>query len=168
MRFKALVFLFCLAVFVGFSCHQRTEEDSALEVIDILTRLAEQKDVEGMMTRFAGDFVDFEGRDKEQLRSLLLSDFSDRPGIVAHKLSSRVIRLEDGQAGLEVEVALSSGGAKALRRLVRLSPDIYRIRIDLIKDGGTWLISYAEWTGINLPDLLPESASFLKRLFPKL
>lgn len=168
MRFKALLFLFCLAAFADFSCRQRTEEDAVLEVVDTLTRLAEQKDIEGMMIRFAEDFVDFEGRDKRGLRSLLSSYFGDRSGIVAHKLSNRVISLEDGQAGLEAEVALSSGGAEALRRLVRVSPDIYRIRIDLNKDGGIWLISYAEWSWISLTELLPESASALKKLFPKL
>jgi hypothetical protein len=168
LRFKALLFLFCLALVAGFSCHQRTKEDAVLEVIDSLTRLAEQKDLEGMMSRFAEDFVDFEGRDNKELRSLLSGYFGERSGIVAHKLSHRVIRLQDRQAGLEVEVALSSGGAEALRRLVRVSPDIYRIRIDLMKDGGTWLISYAEWSGISLTELLPESASSLKKLFPKL
>jgi hypothetical protein len=130
--------------------------------------LAEQKDLEGVMARFAGEFVDFEGRDKEGLRSLLSSYFGDRRGIVAHRLSRRVIRLENGQAGLEVEVALSSGGAEILRRLIRVSPDIYRIRIDLVEEDGIWLIAYAEWSWISLTELLPESASSLKKLFPKL
>jgi hypothetical protein len=166
LRVKAL--LLCLAIFAGLSCRQKTEEDVVLEVIDSLTHLAEHRNLEGMMACFAEVFVDFEGRDKEELRSLLSSYFGRRSGIVVHALSRRVIRFDDGHAEVEADVALSSGGGEALRRLVRISPDIYRTRAELIKNEDEWRISYAEWSEISLADLLPESMSVLKKLFPKI
>jgi ketosteroid isomerase-like protein len=150
------------------SCRQRTEADNVLETVNSLARLAEKKDVEAIMAHFAEDFSDFDGRDKSRLRSLLSSYFSDRMGIVVHRLSSRIIDLTSGNAALETEVALSSGGAEALRRLVRISPDIYRLRIDLAKVGEKWLIGYAEWASIGLTELLPESLGELRKIFPKI
>lgn len=169
MRFRAVLVLSCLPVlFAVFSCRQRTEEDAVLGLVDTLIRLAEQKDLSAIMALFAADFRDFEGRDKEGVRSLLSGYLSGRTGIVVHALSRRVIGLDVGCAELETEVALSSGGAAALRRLVRFSPDIYRIRIELTEVGEGWQISYAEWSWISLTDLLPESLSALKELFPNL
>ncbi len=168
MKVKALLLLLCLALLAGLSCRQRTEEDIVLDVVDSLTRLAEKRDLEGIMAFFAADFRDFEGRSKEGLRALLSNYFTGRAGLVLHTLSKRMIGLEDGQAELEADVALSSGGAVALRRLVRVSPDITRLRIGFIKVGDEWRISYAEWSPISLTELLPESVIALKKLFPKI
>jgi len=150
------------------SCRQRTEEDNVLQTVDSLVRLAEKKDLEAIMGYFAEDFADFDGRDKNGLRTLLTSYFNGRTGIVAHRLNSRIIDFSAGRAALETEVAVSSGGAEVLRRLVRISPDIYRIRIDLDKVGENWLIGYAEWSSIGLTELLPESLLELKKIFPKI
>jgi len=137
-------------------------------MFDKLAELAEKKDIEKMMTFFADDFADFEGRDKTGLRGLLSDYISSRMGIVVHRLSSRVEELNSGRATLRADVALSSGGAEALRRLVRISPDIYRLRIDLVKEAESWHVRYAEWSGISLGELFPESLSAMKELFPNL
>ena len=168
MKLTTSFFLSGLILSAAFSCRQGTEEDSVLAVVDSLSRLAEQKDVEGMMALFAADFLDFEGRDKNALRSLLTGYLRGRTGIVIHRLSARILTLEIGYAELEAEVALSSGGAEALRRLVRISPDIYRIRTELVKAEGTWRVSSAEWASIGLSEILPESRSAIKKLFPRL
>lgn len=169
MRLRVRFLLCCLALLAAVCCgRQRTEEDAVHELIGSLIRLAEQKDLDGMMACFAEEFEDFEGRDKEGLRSLLAGYFTGRRGVVAHRLSGRLARLENGKAEYETEVALSSGGAEALRRLVRVSPDIYRLLIELTKEGEEWRIAYAEWSWISLAELLPESLTALKRIFPKL
>ncbi len=166
MRSSALFLAFLAAVLCYPSCRRGTEEDDVLGTVDSLARLAEKKDIESMMACFAEDFSDFEGRDKSGLRSLVSSYFTGRTGIVAHKLSSRIIDFRPGKASLEADVALSSGGAQALRRLIRISPDVYRIRVDLTKSEEDWLISYAEWASIGLSDLFPESLLQLRELFP--
>ncbi len=167
---KTLPALFLLAlIWTAFpSCRQATDEELILDVFDRLSELAEKKDIEGMMVFFTDDFADFEGRDKSGLRDLLSDYVRGRMGIVVHRLGSRVEDLDVGRATLRADIALSSGGAEALRRLVRIAPDLYRLRIDLIKDAGGWRVRFAEWSGIGLGNLFPESASFLKELFPNL
>jgi ketosteroid isomerase-like protein len=150
------------------SCHQRTEEDAVLDTVDSLVRLAEKKDLEAIMAYFTEDFTDFEGRDKAGIRSLLLSYFSGRTGIVVHRLSHRIVSLEAGRAALDTELALSSGGAEALRRLVRISPDIYRLRVEFTSIREEWLVRYAEWSSVGLTEIFPESLSELKKIFPKI
>lgn len=150
------------------SCRQRNEEDAILETVDSLAQLAEKKDLEAIMAYFAEDFTDFEGRDKAGIHSLLSSYFSGRAGIVVHRLSQRMVNLESGRATLAAELALSSGGAEALRRLVRISPDIYRFRVDFTKIREEWLVGYAEWSSVGLSEIFPESLSELKKIFPKI
>lgn len=166
---KVVLLFPLLLTFLGLiSCQNKTDEDLILEMVDNLSRLAEKKDLEAVMTYFTDDFADFEGRDKPGLKALLAGYFSGRTGIVVHRLSSRIEALETGRASLQTEVALSSGGAEALRRLIRISPDNYRIKIDLVKNGERWLIQYAEWSYVNLNELFPESLAILKKLFPQL
>jgi len=164
--FLFLTFFLPLLAFV--SCQKKTDEDLILDLVDTLSRLAEKKDLEAIMAYFSDDFSDFEGRNKTGLESLLAGYFSGRTGIVVHRLSSRIDALETGRASLQTEVALSSGGAEALRRLVRISPDNYRIKIELIKDGERWLIRSAEWSYVDLSELFPESLAILKKIFPRL
>lgn len=162
---KALPLLLVLAL-LSPSCHQKTDEDVLLELVQTLSDRAEKKDLPGLMAHFAEDFEDFEGRNKEGIENLLQSYFEGRTGIVVHVLSTRVEEIQDKQAILLTEVALSSGGAKALRRLVKVSPDIYRITVDLVQEGEDWLIHYAAWTWVDLSEIFPESLSLLKKFFP--
>lgn len=150
------------------SCRQTSDEDLILDMFDRLAEMAEKRDIGAMMEFFADDFTDFEGRDKTGLRELLSDYIRGRMGIVVHRLSSRVEDLNSARATLRADVALSSGGAEALRRLVRISPDIYRLRIELVKEDENWRVRYAEWSGISLGELFPESLSAMKELFPNL
>jgi len=168
LRGKVFFFGFLMAALLGPSCHRRTVADEIIETIDHIVRLAEDKDLGAILSFMAEDFGDFEGRDKAGLGALLASYFEGRTGIVAHRLSTRIIGFEADRADVEAEVALSSGGAEALRRLVRISPDVYRIRLDLGQAGGRWLVRYAEWSPIGLDGLLPESLVELKKIFPRL
>lgn len=167
-RIGLILLSFYLGLALSPSCHKKTEEDVILELVNTLAGLAEKKDLETIITYFADDFSDFEGRDKAGLKALLAGYFSGRTGIVVHPLSSRIDTLEMTQAFLQTEVALSSGGAEALRRLVRISPDNYRIKIGLVKEATGWLIQSAEWSYISLDGLSPESLTMLKKIFPKL
>jgi hypothetical protein len=168
MKILPALFLLVLIWTALPSCRQTTDEGLILDMFDRLSELAEKRDIDTMMTFFADDFVDFEGRDKAGLREFLSDYVRGRIGIVVHRLGSRVEDIEAGMATLKADIALSSGGAEALRRLVRISPDIYRLRIDLIKDAGSWRVRFAEWSGIGLGELFPESASVLRELFPNL
>jgi hypothetical protein len=165
---KFFFFGLLMATLLGASCHRRTVEDEVVEAIDPLFSLAEKRDLSAILAVIAEDFRDFQDRDKAGLGSLLASYFEGRTGIVAHKLGLRIKNLEAGRADVEAEVALSSGGAEALRRLVRISPDVYRLRLELSRTESRWFIRYAEWSSIGLDGLFPESLIELKRIFPRL
>ncbi len=159
---RRLFFLAWLVAALSLSCRQDTEEQRILELCDNLARHAEKKDLDKIMDAFAEDYADFEARDKAGLRDLLNGYFSGRMGIVVHRLSANV-ELGAGRACLLADIALSSGAAEALRRLVRISPDLYRVKVEFSGGPGRWLIRYAEWTSIDLTELLPESLSLLKK-----
>jgi hypothetical protein len=149
------------------ACRQKTESDLVLETVDRLARLAEDKDIETIMASIDDAYSDFEGRNKSGLRELVGGYFSGRMGIVVHRLGGRVELADPGSASLQADLAVSSGAAEALRRLVRLSPDIYRVRVDLVRPAGRWLIRQAQWTPVGPGEVFPESLGILKSLFPK-
>jgi len=165
---RRLFLLAWLISALSLSCRQDTEEQRILGLCDNLARLAEKKDLAKIMDAFAEDYTDFEGRDKAGLRDLLNGYFSGRTGIVVHRLSANVeLGAEQNQATLQADIALSSGAAEALRRLVRISPDLYRVKVEFSGGPGRWLIRYAEWASIDLTELLPESLSLLKKFSGK-
>jgi hypothetical protein len=148
------------------ACRHKTDSDLVLEVVDRLARLSEKKDIETIMASIEDEYSDFEGRNKSGLRDLLSGYFAGRLGIVVHRLGGRVTLPGAGRAELQADLALSSGAAEALRRLVRLSPDLYRIRIEFVRPADRWLVHYAEWSSVGLAEVLPESLAILKNLFP--
>ncbi len=150
------------------ACRSETESGRVLAAVDRLARLAEKKDLEAFLASVEDGYADFEGRDKAGLRALLSGYLTGRTGIVVHRLGGRVEFPEASRAKLQADFALSAGAAQALRRLVRLSPDLYRVNVDLVNPGGHWLIHYAEWQTIGLTGVLPESLRVLESLFPNL
>jgi len=150
------------------ACRKESETSGVLEAVTTLARLAEQKDIEAFMAAIGDDYSDFEGRDKAGLRVLLGGYFSGRTGLVVHRLGARVKFPEPARAALQTEVALSSGAAEALRRLVKISPDLYRLEVELIRAPDRWLVRYAEWRAVGVTEVLPESLGPLKVLLPNL
>jgi hypothetical protein len=156
----ALIFLAAAA------CRPKSETERILEAVDDLARLAEKKDIEAFMASVEEEYSDFEGRDKAGLKNLLGGYFAGRTGIVVHRLGGRVAFPEPGRAALQADVALSSGAAEALRRLVRLAPDLYRLQVEFARPADRWLVHHAEWQAIGLAEVFPESLDIFKSLFP--
>lgn len=150
------------------ACRKPSETRAVLETVETLARLAEQKDLEAFMAAIGDEYSDFEGRDKAGLRDLLGGYFAGRRGIVVHRLGTRVEFPEPARAGLQTDVALSSGAAEALRRLVKISPDLYRLKVELFRAPDRWLVRYAEWRAVGVTEVLPESLGPLKVLLPNL
>lgn len=165
---KLVAFGLLFGLISGACSRSSSLEDMFIERIDRLARLAETKELDLMMTYFSEDFIDFEGRTKEGLRSLLEGYLGSRTAIVVHRLTARVETLDVSRAVVETEVAVSSGRAEALRRLVRIAPDLYRIRIRFGRVGEEWRIQSAAWTSLELGEFLPESLALLKKIFPSL
>ena len=95
------------------------------------------------------------------------------------RLQKKVDRIEDKRVDLIIKMSTIFGkiehemwnifgAAKVFRKLIRISLDNYRIKVNLIKQKGQWRIRYAEWKYVTLNELFPESLSILKKLFPEL
>lgn len=146
------------------SCGPKTDEDLIRNLMKEAGTHIEKKDISGLMGLLSEDYTDFRGRDKEQTQDMVQTYFLEFRGIVVHTLGTRIDRIDGEKAGIRTDAALSSGAAKALRRLIPLSTDNYRFQIGLVKREERWLIRYAEWKHIGIEELFPESLSLLKKL----
>lgn len=128
----------------------------------------EKKDTESLLKYVAEDYEDFQGRDKSQTRAMINQYFQNFHGIVSHILSTLIEEVTTNEASIRTDVLVSSGGAKLFRKIVKYAGDYYRIKARLVKTEGLWQLQYAEWSSIRPEDLLPESISILKKIFPNL
>ena len=163
---QILILALLTCAFFGVSCGSKTEEDRIRELMKEAGQHIEKKDIDGLMSLLSEDYTDFRERDKRQTQDMVQTYFSEFRGIVIHVLSTRIDKIDPGGATIRTDAALSSGAAKALRKLVPVSTDNYRFDIELTKKQDRWLIRYAPWKHIGIEELFPESLSILKKLFP--
>jgi hypothetical protein len=149
------------------ACPRPSEESRIADFVKETVALAEKRDLAAVMDRLADDYADFEGRGKAATESLVREYFR-RTGIVIHLLSVKVDSTEpDGRASLRLEAMLSSGAAEVFRKLIRYAGDYYRFSLRLKKSpNATFQVEFAAWESVRLDELLPESLSVLKKLFP--
>lgn len=162
--YSLLLILFQVLVF--FSCARETDRELILEMMEDIAKLIEAKDTARVMEKLSEDYADFEARGKRETEEMVKDYFQNYRGIVIHILSTRFDDLSVAGASIETDVVLSSGGAVAFRKAVPFTGDFYRFKMKLRKGGDAWRIQYAEWAGISLEDLFPESLSILKKIFP--
>ncbi len=156
-----------LSILIMLACGgPKSQEDRIRALINEAGNYAEKKDLSGLMGLFSDDYSDFRKRDKSQTRALVQSYLNHYRSIVVHMLSTRFEEIDPLKASIQTDVAVSSGAAKAFRKLIPLSTDIYRFRFEFIRGEDRWLIRYAEWRPIGLQELFPESLAILKKIFP--
>lgn len=162
---KIFILLIAVCTVLLVSCGTKTEEDQIRELMGEAGRHIEKKDLSGLMGLLSEDYSDYRGRNKSQTQDMVQTYFNEFRGIVVHVLSTRIDVFAHPEVSIRTDAALSSGAAKALRKLVPVSTDNYRFKITLIKKQDRWLIRYAEWKHIGIEELFPESLSILKKLF---
>jgi hypothetical protein len=148
------------------SCGKVSEEQRLIDRFESMADLAEDENLAKIMEFFSDGYEDFEGRDKPATEEMIRNYFATYRGIVLHVLGVRVADLQAEEASLEADVTFSSGAAQALRRLVRIAGEYYRIEIRWVKEGGAWMAAYAEWRPVGLDDLFPESRDKLQKILP--
>lgn len=163
---KAFVFAIVLSLIFPSCTKPKTEEENIKALMKAAGRFIEKKEIDDLMGLLSDDYTDHRGRDKKQTRDMVQTYFSEFRGIVVHILGTRIDEIRNGEASIRTDAAISSGAAKALRKLVPVSTDNYRFEIRLAKEWDRWLIRYTEWKHIGIEELFPESLSILKKLFP--
>jgi len=163
----AVILLLVSASWLFVSCQRKSESEIIADLVADLAARAEKRDAAGIVDHLAGDYLDFEQRDRAQTAAMVEEYFSRYRGIVIHVLASRIVIESAGSAGVETDVSLSSGAAQAFRKLIRFSGENYRFTCKLRKDG-RWLITEAKWEAVAVDGLFPESIKILRELFPNL
>ncbi|MBN2246230.1 MAG: hypothetical protein JW755_10335 [Candidatus Aminicenantes bacterium] len=162
-------YLLTVVVLLGLiivNCSPRSDKDLFSGLMEEMVELAEKKDMTGLMLYFDEDYSDFQGRRKKETREFLLSYLTNYSNPVIHVLGTKVDNLTPGEADIQTEVAISSGAAKLIRKLIKAALDNYRLKIRFVKNDGSWKVSYAEWRYVSLDELYPESYALLKKIFP--
>lgn len=161
-------FLVVFSMIMLMTCAGRSQEDLIQETIQNLRIHAEDKDVASIMLYIAEGYQDFRGRDKRAAQDMLQRYFSDYRGIVVHMLGTQISIDDTFKTHFQMEILVSSGGAKIFRKMIKFAGDLYRIQARMVREEGIWKIAYAEWEVIYQTDLFPESFSILKQIFPNL
>jgi ketosteroid isomerase-like protein len=162
---KVIAFTIFISAVLFLACRPKTDENRIRELLQEAAQDIEQKDISRLTGLLSDDYTDQWGRDKNQTKDMVETYFSEFRGIVIHVLGTRFDELDLAKASIQTDVALSSGAARALRKLVPASPDNYRFEITLVKKQDRWLITYARWKYIDIEELFPESLSLFKNLF---
>jgi hypothetical protein len=167
---RAAVVLFSAALAVSISgCAGESDQDRILNLADGIAARAEKRDVEGVLAFLTGDYMDFENRDKEATRSLIMGHLGQRFGIAVNILHARVKTAgTEGEASLVADVAVSSGAARALRKTARFIGDFFRFSLELRRTGEGWKVHGARWESVGIADLFPESLPALQKTYPNL
>jgi hypothetical protein len=163
---RIILFLFAFSLFFSLiSCAPKTDEELIFVLMGDIGEFTEKKDIESIMMLLADDYTDFQRRNKNQTKDMIQHYFDQYRGIVIHVLSTQIDEINPPEASIRTEIAMSSGAAKVLRKLVKFSTDNYRLKMRLIKREGKWQIQYAEWRYVSLDELFPESLSILQKIF---
>lgn len=157
----------CLGLaLLGAACGGMSEEDRLIDRFRSLAALAEEENADGILAAVDEDYADFEGRDKAAIEAMIQGYFESYRGIVLSVLGVRVGELGSEAASLEADVTFSSGAVEALRRLVRVAGQFYRLEVGWVKRGGDWLVASAAWREVGLGELLSESRDAVQELLP--
>jgi len=163
---RIILFLFVFSLFsLLISCVPKTDEELIFELMGDIGEFTEKKDIESIMMLLADNYIDFQRRNKSRTKDMIQQYFNQYRGIVIHVLSTQIDEINPPEASIRTEIAMSSGAAKALRKLVKFSTDNYRLKMKLIKSVERWQIQYAEWRYVSLDELFPESLSILQKIF---
>jgi len=158
------IFVFFLASFL-ISCAAKTDEELIFKLMGDIGKFTEKKDIDSVMMMLSDDYTDFQRRNKNKTKEMIQQYFDQYRGIVIHVLSTQIDEISPPEASIRTEIAMSSGAAKVLRKVIRFSTDNYRLKLRLIKRDGKWQIKYAAWRHVSLDELFPESLSILQKIF---
>lgn len=152
------------------ACGAPSDESRIRGLLKEAAARAEKRDVARLMELFTPEYRDARGRDRAATARLVQDDLDRYRGVVVHLLGARIGEVRgDGTAAVECEIAVSHGAAEVLRKLIRLTGEYYRFRIEVRRTGASdWGFASAEWESIGLEDLFPESLDLLRKLFPGL
>jgi hypothetical protein len=136
-------------------------------VVEAALTEVEAQNLNGLAALLHDSFRDQQDRDRDEMTAWLNSLMNRRKDVVVNILDmDEVTAPGPGTEGeVALDVVVSSGGLKMVRKLVGFYGRLVRITLYLV-DGEPWLISAAEWREVDLADLSVAAIEEFKRIFP--
>ena len=153
-------------IVIQFGCGKKSDERLIIDTLNNMADKAEDKKIEEVFALISGQYTDHEGRSKTEMKEILEKYLNRYKGIVIYVLESKIPSLDPPHAKVHVDVALSHGAAKMMRKLVRVGTTFYRFHLDMAKEDLTWRVKEASWKRISADELYPESSSLINKIFP--
>lgn len=137
------------------------------EAVERVVVEVEDQNLDGLQSMLHDSFMDQQDRDREQFLAWLKGLMKQRKDIVVNLLDmDEVTPPSADEAGeISLDVVVSSGNLKLVRKLVGFYGRLVRITLFVVNDE-PWRISSAEWREIDLADLSVMAVDEFKKLFP--
>lgn len=146
-------------------------EETPLELFQRELELAATDLEKGSVTRLAdllhAEFMDQDGRSAAELMDWTQDLLERRRGVVIHLLDvdEKAAPSVERPGRVEIDLVVSSGGLKLVRKLVSFYGRLVRLRLE-VEGGSFWKVSSAEWEEIEMADLGVKALDAFKTLFP--
>ena len=127
----------------------------------MISESVEEKKTDSILLYISETYSDNKERNKEDIRSLIKTYINRYKGIIVNILEVSTIKIEPLKALIETDIALSSGIARALRKVTNIASRYYHFKVRLIKENSRWTINDAEWKYITKNELSSESKEIL-------
>jgi hypothetical protein len=139
---RPLFVLAALALLAG--CGDDTSpEQQVRSVIESMELAAEERDVSGLMEHISDNYRDAQGQDRTEASRYARGYFIANQSV---HLLTRIESLEFPQpdeARVKLQVGMAGRGGET--GAGGLTADLYNFDVVLVRDGGDWKVSYADW-----------------------
>ena len=117
--------------------------------IDNGVEAAENRSVDGLSGLVHANYLDQQGRNRDQLGLLLRAYFFRHKSIHLFSRIDNIEILDENRANVVLHVAMAGTVISDVNALAALSARIYRFELQLIKQGD-WLLRHASWAPATL------------------
>ena len=131
-----------------------SEEDRIKTMINETAKLAEAKDIKGVLEHISEDYKDPEGNDHNAVKGLLFVYFQqyEKVGLFVRDIQ---VTVEGDEAEAQVKVILTGGeDPETIGDVVPASAGGYLLDLKLLNEGGEWMVVRGTWTDIGFTNAL--------------
>jgi hypothetical protein len=142
LRSRPLFFWAALALLAGCG-GDASPEQQVRSVIESMELAAEERDVSGLMEHISDNYRDAQGQDRTEASRYARGYFIANQSV---HLLTRIESLEFPQpdeARVKLQVGMAGRGGET--GAGALTADLYNFDVVLVREGGDWKVSYADW-----------------------
>lgn len=152
MRSIVCLLLVTLALLAS-SCEKPNPVQEVMDLIQVVERLVQVGDVEGVAERVSDDYRDDRGYDKRAIQGILAMTMRDRE-IHLWKRVERIDVVEPGRVEALVFIAVAAQPILGPDKLANLQAELLRFDAVVVKEDDAWRVVAARWSDATLIDFL--------------